>query len=192
MGTLHEADLGDGLGWRPEQLLVRQTFRTSLEIPLWGTTCWESLAGGNHFRAWRQNGTLASTGAWFLAVSQEMSGRAHHMIVEDGYNLGRDLLVSRAVAPAVGARWVADVAWIQGLIEPGIKGQPVRSSVRRLFLSGAQASTTLSRKTALLPSLPSGVAIHRKRRAGGHRSGPPCASCCRSFQFDLLPRSLYQ
>lgn len=121
MGNRHEADLGDGLGWRAEQVLVRQTFRTSLEIPLWGTTCWESLAGGNHFRAWRQNGSFANSGAWFLAVSQEMSGRAHHMIVGDGYNLGRDLLVSHAVSPTPGSRWTADVAWIQGLLEPGVK-----------------------------------------------------------------------
>jgi hypothetical protein len=32
---------------------------------MWGT-CWESFAGGHHFRAWRQNGTLADSGAWFV------------------------------------------------------------------------------------------------------------------------------
>ncbi|KZV89882.1 hypothetical protein EXIGLDRAFT_720992 [Exidia glandulosa HHB12029] len=147
MGTVHEADLGDGMGWRPEQLLARQTFRTSLEIPLWGTTCWESLAGGNHFRAWRQNGSLANTGAWFLAVSQEMSGREHHMIVDNGYNLGRDLLVSRAVSPPKGSLWVADVAWIQGLIEPGVKG--INHAIRQ---DGLVALLTVRRREPSKPS----------------------------------------
>lgn len=33
----------------------------------------ESLdAGGNHFRAYRQNGTEANSGAWFLAASKEL------------------------------------------------------------------------------------------------------------------------
>lgn len=118
MGMRHKANLGDGLGWREEQLLARQTFRTSLEIPLWGTTCWESLAGGNHFRAWRQN----TTGAWFLAASQELSGRARHMIVEDGYNLGRDSLVAKALSSKRHSPWVAEVEWIQGLLEPGVEG----------------------------------------------------------------------
>ncbi|EJD38893.1 hypothetical protein AURDEDRAFT_116326 [Auricularia subglabra TFB-10046 SS5] len=118
MGMRHQANLGDGLGWREEQLLERQTFRTSLEIPLWGTTCWESLAGGNHFRAWRQD----TTGAWFLAASEEMSGRARHMIVEDGYNRGRDSLVAKALSSSRHSPWVAEVAWIQGLLEPGAEG----------------------------------------------------------------------
>ena len=65
IGPTQYADLGDGIGLRGEQQLVRQTWRR--QIPFWGTTCWESFAGGNHFRAWRQNGTLANTGAWFLA-----------------------------------------------------------------------------------------------------------------------------
>jgi len=28
--------------------------------------------GGNHFRAYKQNGTEANSGAWFLAVSKEV------------------------------------------------------------------------------------------------------------------------
>jgi hypothetical protein len=76
-GNLHDADLGDGDKRKPEQYLARQFY-----FPVWGT-CWESLAGacstvpnmlslralllgGNHFRAWKQNGTRANTGAWFL------------------------------------------------------------------------------------------------------------------------------
>ena len=33
-------------------------------------TCWESIRGGHHFRAWRQNGTEANSGAWFLGYVQ--------------------------------------------------------------------------------------------------------------------------
>lgn len=58
-GHIHEADLGDGLGRKAEQFLGRQHY-----FPIMGT-CWESVRGGNHFRAWRQNGTDANSGAWF-------------------------------------------------------------------------------------------------------------------------------
>lgn len=59
-GKIHEADLGDGMGRKLEHMLVRQTY-----FPV-GGTCWESVRGGHHFRAWRQNGTLANSGAWFI------------------------------------------------------------------------------------------------------------------------------
>lgn len=60
-GHIHLANLGDGDGRKPEALLFRQHYR----VPGWGT-CWESIAGGHHFRAWRQNGTEGNSGAWFL------------------------------------------------------------------------------------------------------------------------------
>ena len=60
-GKIHEADLGDGLGRKEEHFLARQSY-----FPVYGT-CWESIRGGHHFRAWKQNGTEADTGAWFLA-----------------------------------------------------------------------------------------------------------------------------
>ena len=28
------------------------------------------LAGGQHFRAWKQNGTLANSGAWFIGYAR--------------------------------------------------------------------------------------------------------------------------
>jgi hypothetical protein len=59
-GNIHKADLGDGNGRKPEMYLARQAY-----FPVWGT-CWESVAGGHHFRAWRQNGTHADSGAWFI------------------------------------------------------------------------------------------------------------------------------
>ena len=47
IGNIHNADLGDGNGRTPEMYLARQAY-----FPIWGT-CWESVAGGHHFRAWR-------------------------------------------------------------------------------------------------------------------------------------------
>jgi hypothetical protein len=54
-------------GNKTEQLLARQNFDWPLHgWPDYGT-CWESLVGGNHFRAWKQDGGGARTNAWFLA-----------------------------------------------------------------------------------------------------------------------------
>ncbi|KAJ7256816.1 hypothetical protein B0H12DRAFT_1232720 [Mycena haematopus] len=92
MGHIHLANLGDGDGRKPEALLFRQHYR----MPGWGT-CWESVAGGHHFRAWRQNGTEGNSGAWFLGASKEEDSRRGHTIVANGYNLGRDWLVERAL-----------------------------------------------------------------------------------------------
>ncbi|KAI5986257.1 hypothetical protein EDD15DRAFT_2286839 [Pisolithus albus] len=117
-GHVHKADLGDGDGRKSEHILARQHY-----FPRWGT-CWESLIGGNHFRAWKQNGTLANTGAWFLAVSKEQDSIKNHMIVPDGYNIGRDMLVENAVAGSYWNNmwWRADIEWREGLLEPGFKG----------------------------------------------------------------------
>ncbi|KAJ8080218.1 hypothetical protein PM082_017048 [Marasmius tenuissimus] len=118
-GHIHEANLGDGNGRTKEQLLARQHY-----FPVWGT-CWESLAGGNHFRAWKQNGTWANSGAWFLAVSKEKDSSKNHMIIPDGYNIGRDYLVSQACSSPTrwkGKWWLATVDWHDGLIEAGKEG----------------------------------------------------------------------
>jgi len=119
-------------GNKTEELLARQNF----DWPLYGWpdcgTCWESLVGGNHFRAWKQDGAGAPTGAWFLAyvyvryrrstfvdelyrvysVSKELWLGAHHDISHDGYNGGRDALVARALKPT---RWspVQEGIWWQ-------------------------------------------------------------------------------
>jgi hypothetical protein len=117
-GYIHKADLGDGLGKRPEQYLARQHY-----FPVLGS-CWESLAGGNHFRAWKQNGTEANTGAWFLAVSKEKYLGEHHTIDDDGYNKGRDWLVERALkgGGVKGKSWIAEIDWRVDLLEAGWKG----------------------------------------------------------------------
>ncbi|KAL0961460.1 hypothetical protein HGRIS_006405 [Hohenbuehelia grisea] len=117
-GHIHRADLGDGDGRKPELYLARQYY-----FPIWGT-CWESLAGGNHFRAWKQNGTEANSGAWFLGASKEEHSGKRHKIVPNGYNLGRDWLVAKAIA---GGRWKdmawqAEVEWREDLLDSGKKG----------------------------------------------------------------------
>ncbi|TFK33031.1 hypothetical protein BDQ12DRAFT_616057 [Crucibulum laeve] len=116
-GNIHAADLGDGDGRKPELFLARQYY-----FPVWGT-CWESLAGGHHFRAWKQNGTHADSGAWFIGASKELDSSRHHTIVPNGYNLGRDWFVDRAVQGTrwKGMWWKADLEW-QDLLEEGNKG----------------------------------------------------------------------
>jgi hypothetical protein len=66
-GNTHEANLGDGNGRTPQLYLARQAY-----FPVWGT-CWESVAGGHHFRAWRQNGTHAASGAWFIGFVRTLA-----------------------------------------------------------------------------------------------------------------------
>ncbi|KAF5344915.1 hypothetical protein D9758_011589 [Tetrapyrgos nigripes] len=117
-GNRHEANLGDGHGRKIEQYLARQYY-----FPVWGT-CWESLAGGHHFRAWKQDGPDANSSAWFLGVSKEMHSGKRHMIVPDGYNLGRDWLVEQATSGSrwSGMWWIADLEWEERLLEPGKDG----------------------------------------------------------------------
>ncbi|KAH8091071.1 hypothetical protein BXZ70DRAFT_954184 [Cristinia sonorae] len=116
-GHIHEANLGDGLGRKQEQFLARQDY-----VPVIGT-CWESVRGGHHFRAWKQNGTLADSGAWFLGASKEKDSSKNHKITEDGYNLGRDFIVDRATAGTRwrGMWWKADVEWKEGLLQRGTR-----------------------------------------------------------------------
>ncbi|GAA5824574.1 hypothetical protein JCM5353_007248 [Sporobolomyces roseus] len=92
--SLQAAHLGDG------NELVNQTtiLRYNYDDPVFGT-CSESLQGGNHFRAFRQNGTTANSGAWFLAVSKEHNLYKDHMIIPNGYDLGRDEVVEIATNP---------------------------------------------------------------------------------------------
>ncbi|KAF7794175.1 hypothetical protein EIP86_005306 [Pleurotus ostreatoroseus] len=117
-GHIHDADLGDGLGRKQEHVLARQSY-----FPI-GGTCWESVRGGHHFRAWKQNGTLADSGAWFLGASKEKDSSRNHQIDEDGYNRGRDFFVDRAVAGThwQSMWWRAEVEWRTGLMPHGKKG----------------------------------------------------------------------
>ncbi|KAL4399724.1 hypothetical protein ACI68E_004108 [Malassezia pachydermatis] len=124
LGGLQHANLGDGNGYVPQLFEYRSLLLHKGAPGAWIGACWESLAGGNHFRVWRQNGTLANTGAWFLAVSQEEDVTQKHTISPNGYDLGRDLLVKAAThgGSFQGHTWRADVDWVTGLLEPGTRG----------------------------------------------------------------------
>ncbi|KAL4400380.1 hypothetical protein ACI68E_003297 [Malassezia pachydermatis] len=78
------ANLGDGNGMVPQTGLRRQG---GLD---------EVINGGNHFRYWVQKGSKAPTNALFLAVSVEQGLKQNHMIVDNGYDQGRDQLVANA------------------------------------------------------------------------------------------------
>ncbi|KAJ8508884.1 hypothetical protein ONZ45_g8895 [Pleurotus djamor] len=120
-GTPQTANLGDGHGDVNELGVWREDFHA----PLLGT-CLESLIGGNHFRAWIQNGPDANSGAIFLAVSKEENVTQHHTIVPDGYNIGRDELVKAAVGvhrhPFLPLKYTVTVSDLHGLLQPGAEG----------------------------------------------------------------------
>lgn len=150
VGNIHLADLGDGDNRKPEEFLARQYY-----FPIWGT-CWESLYGGHHFRAWHQNGTLAPAGAWFLGVSKEENTNKHHTISKDGYNVGRDWLVDKALKGNKwkGIWWQAELEWVEGLLEPGRDGKLDCFSLLTTLLMSitSQESTTILPKMGGWPS----------------------------------------
>ncbi|TKA53691.1 hypothetical protein B0A53_03733 [Rhodotorula sp. CCFEE 5036] len=84
----------------------------------------KTLTGGNHFRAYKQNGTDANSGAWFLAASKEVDLRGKHKIAHNGYNIGRDLIVEKATSGSsyLNRRYEARVDWVEGLLPPGNEG----------------------------------------------------------------------
>lgn len=88
LGDPQLADLGDGRGARNQTRELRHNYG---EVLLGTLT--ETLLGGNHVRYWQQGGS----GAYFLAASAEKDVRAHHDIVPDGYDLGRDQLVGKLI-----------------------------------------------------------------------------------------------
>jgi len=59
-------------------------------------------------------------------ASKEEHSQKRHKIVKNGYNLGRDWFVERAVAgghqKGHNVWWGAEVEWRTGLLEPGNKG----------------------------------------------------------------------
>ncbi|GAA5958376.1 hypothetical protein JCM21900_000894 [Sporobolomyces salmonicolor] len=93
-GDRQAANLGDGNGEHNQTTLLRFNYGD----PTLGT-CYETINGGSHFRVWRQNGTEANSGAWFLAASVEQNLTLQHGIVDDGYDRGRDTVVQAAIAP---------------------------------------------------------------------------------------------
>lgn len=71
-----------------------------------------------------------------FSASKEKYLGEHHTIDDDGYNVGRDFIVERAVA---GSRWkamwwIADVEWEESLLKPGADGTHSREIFVRLRL----------------------------------------------------------
>ncbi|KAF8169847.1 hypothetical protein K438DRAFT_1614541, partial [Mycena galopus ATCC 62051] len=79
------ANLGDGHGW----MELREDFGSgSLG------TCWESFVGEP---VYRQDGPAANSRALFLAYVAPLNVSQHHTISPNGYNIGRDLFVEKAI-----------------------------------------------------------------------------------------------
>ncbi|EPQ31952.1 uncharacterized protein PFL1_00151 [Pseudozyma flocculosa PF-1] len=91
LGGAQTANLGDGNGALNQTNIMRYNFGQGDE-----GTCGQSFNGGNHFRYWIQNGSAANSGAIFIAASVEASAKENHMIVDNGYDLGRDWFVGNA------------------------------------------------------------------------------------------------
>ncbi|KAK0480924.1 hypothetical protein IW261DRAFT_1150493 [Armillaria novae-zelandiae] len=119
IGALQSANLGDGHGWVNQTMELREDYGDE-ELG----TCLESLIGGNHFRVYRQDGPSATSGALFLAVSQEEDVEENHTIVPDGYNIGRNQLVDHAVGSHHfdGVYYMTTAKNITGLLPPGSVG----------------------------------------------------------------------
>ena len=95
--------------------------------------------------------TSASNLALTYSASEEMDSSKNHMIVDDGYNRGRNYIVDRATEGSHwrGMWWKADVEWREGLLERGKRGRfdLLPSHSLRLTFVG-QVSTMASSRTA--------------------------------------------
>lgn len=112
----------DPRGWRNQEFIYREVYTPFDHV--FGT-CIESLVGGNHIRAWQQQGS----GAWFLATSREEDASKNHMIVPNGYNLGRNQLVGRALGKKkdgmtsfMWTKYTTQVEFVAGLMPQGMQG----------------------------------------------------------------------
>ncbi|SPO27328.1 uncharacterized protein UTRI_10445 [Ustilago trichophora] len=112
----------DPRGWRDQEFIYREVY-TPLDH-VFGT-CIESLVGGNHIRAWQQQGS----GAWFLATSREQDASKNHMIIPNGYNIGRNQLVQQALGKAkdgktsfMWTKYRTEVQFVAGLMPQGMQG----------------------------------------------------------------------
>ncbi|KAM0791275.1 hypothetical protein ACM66B_005751 [Microbotryomycetes sp. NB124-2] len=117
LGERQAANLGDGNGQINQTGILRYNF-----YDRYYGTIRQSINGGNHVRYWRQNGSLHDTGAWFLAVSVEMSAAENHMIVPNGYDMGRDELVGNAtlsngtISPITNRTFSTEATFLSGYL----------------------------------------------------------------------------
>ncbi|KAE8194946.1 hypothetical protein A4X06_0g5643 [Tilletia controversa] len=161
-GSSQLANLGDGKGnltQGNDGTGDNGVLRWNYGDPYIGT-CKESVIGGNHLRWWPQ----AKTGAYFLAVSVELSAKLGHMIALNGYNAGRDELVGNATNPNgtywQGYRFNTTVEWIpagvllnatsDGINHPDVAlpGQPSQDG-RVALLTITQLATPSSKNAAI-------------------------------------------
>jgi len=75
-GDAQTANLGDGQGYLNQSGELRYDYGYNTAAAV--GTCIESARGGNHLRYWWQNGSLANSGAIFMAVSRELSAAENH------------------------------------------------------------------------------------------------------------------
>jgi hypothetical protein len=78
-------------------------------------------------------------------ASKEYNSCKRHKIIPNGYNIGRDWLVKRAVEGSrwKGMRWKAEVEWRTDLIESGEKGQLIFFHFLSANFSKQQQPTSL-------------------------------------------------
>lgn len=105
LGSDQGANLGDGLG----NVTELETLRWNYGDPYLGT-CRETFEGGLHLRYWIQN----TTGAYFMAVSEEMDLASGHDIPRNGYNLGRNHLVGNVTQKYIEPRTVTNQTTMSG------------------------------------------------------------------------------
>ncbi|KAJ7684749.1 hypothetical protein DFH06DRAFT_17681 [Mycena polygramma] len=120
LGGPQAANLGDGNGLVNQTQMMREDYGNAAL-----GTCLETLMGGNHYRVFRQNGAQANSGALFLAASKEDPITQQHNIVPDGYNIGRDQVISEATGGTVsfsGVDYSSTVEWVTGLLPAGADG----------------------------------------------------------------------
>ncbi|KAJ7093136.1 hypothetical protein C8R44DRAFT_646243 [Mycena epipterygia] len=120
LGGPQAADLGDGNGMVNQTQMMREDYGDTAI-----GTCLETLMGGNHYRVFRQNGSSADSGALFLAASREDPITESHNIVPNGYDVGRDQVVSEATGGIVsfsGVDYSTTVQYVTGLLSPGAQG----------------------------------------------------------------------
>jgi hypothetical protein len=72
------------------------------------------------------------------SASKEEHSQKRHKIVKNGYNLGRDWFVERALAGSLwkghGIWWRAKVEWRTGLLEPGNLGASYELALYPAFI----------------------------------------------------------
>ncbi|ORY89386.1 hypothetical protein BCR35DRAFT_300550 [Leucosporidium creatinivorum] len=166
LGERQAANLGDGNG----QLNQTDILRYNFGDPNYGTLQ-ESINGGSHVRYWKQNGSEADSGAWFVAASVEEPASQNHMIVPNGYDLGRDVFTGNAtlsngtISIQTNRTFSATVEWMDGFLKAnsseGINhaiATDGRVAVLTIKVTGegstAAAGTTSSATSLLSSSLP--------------------------------------